>query len=210
MPQTTARHKHPRRPKRQPKFDAGYYRRYYLNPATRAQTPAAAKRQAAFIAAHLRYLEMPVRRILDLGCGLGRVLQALAQAFPRARCEGVEYSSYLCRKYGWTQGSAVDFKARSPFDLVICNDVLPSLNDADCNQAINNIASLCRGIAFLGILTAEDWALCDRGRTDPNVHLRPARWYQRRLHKHFINLGGGFWLQRDAEVCIWHLDSLGR
>jgi SAM-dependent methyltransferase len=191
------------------RFDAAYYRRYYVDPATRAMSPAAAHRQAAFMSTYLRYLEVPVRRILDLGCGLGRTLRALQRTFPNAVCEGVEYSPYLCERYGWTRGSAVDFASKVPFDLVVCNDVLPSLDDRDVVRAIGNIAVLSRHAAFLGILTQEDWAAnCDKGRTDRNVHLRPARWYRRRLERHFVNVGGGLYLRRPASVTVWALDRL--
>jgi SAM-dependent methyltransferase len=124
------------------RFDAAYYRRYYVDPDTRAVTPAAARRNAAFVGGYLRHLEVPVRRILDLGCGMGRMLRALQREFPRARCEGVEYSPYLCERYGWEPGSAVDYANSRPFDLVVCNDVLPSLGDADCRAAIDNITAV--------------------------------------------------------------------
>jgi SAM-dependent methyltransferase len=190
------------------RFDSRYYHRYYIDPATRAVSPAAAKRQAAFIAAYLRYLELPVTRIVDVGCGLGRMLHALERTFPRATCIGVEFSPYLCERYGWTPGSAVDFRSRTPFDLVVCNDVLPSLDDRNCARAIDNIGALSRGAAFLGILSAEDWDRCDRARTDPNVHLRPARWYARRLSRHFVNVGGGLYVKHEAGLTIWELDQL--
>jgi SAM-dependent methyltransferase len=194
---------------RQTRFDAAYYRRYYVDPATRAVSPGAARRQAAFVGAYLRYLEVPVRRILDLGCGLGRTLRALQRTFPNAVCEGVEYSPYLCERYGWTPGSAVDFASKTAFDLVVCNDVLPSLDDGHAARAIDNIALLTRHAAFLGILTQEDWAEnCDKGRTDRNVHLRPARWYRRRLERHFVSVGGGLYLKQPASVTLWTLDRL--
>ncbi len=79
-------------------FDKAYYDRFYRNPKTRAATPASARKQAAFIANYLRYLDVPVRRILDVGCGLGATLRALQTEFPKARCVGVEYSDYLCDK----------------------------------------------------------------------------------------------------------------
>jgi len=50
-------------------FNKAYYDRFYRDPGTRAVSPAAAKRQAAFIGGYLRYMEVPVRRIADVGCG---------------------------------------------------------------------------------------------------------------------------------------------
>ncbi len=190
------------------RFDAAYYRRFYEDPKSRAQTPASLARKAKFIAAYLSYLEVPVRRVLDLGCGLGWTLKALGREYPRAVCHGVEYSPHLCERYGWTEGSVIDHAARTPYDLVVCNDVLPSLNDRDCAKAIDNLAALSRGALFLGALTAEDWERCDKRRTDRHVHLRPARWYRSRLAKHFQSVGGGMFLKQPVDVTLWSLDTL--
>jgi hypothetical protein len=189
-------------------FDAAYYRRFYLDPKTRAQSPRSAARKAAFIAAYLAHLDVPVRRIVDVGCGLGWTLDALGRHFPRARTVGVEWSEHLCAKHGWMRGSVVDWHARTPFDLVVCDDVLPSLPDRDCARALDNLAALCRGALFAGILTAEDWDRCDRRRTDRNVYLRAARWYRRRLDPHFVAMGGGIYLKRPVAVTTWTLEAL--
>jgi len=189
-------------------FDAAYYRRFYLNPKTRAQSPKSSARKADFIAAYLDHLDVPVRRILDIGCGLGWTLRGLERHYPRATTVGVEWSRHLCGRYGWTQGSVVDYRARTPFDLVVCDDVLPSLTDRDCTRALENLAELSRGALFVGILTAEDWDRCDRRRTDRDVHLRPARWYRRRLDRHFVAMGGGLYLKRPVDVTVWALESL--
>jgi predicted TPR repeat methyltransferase len=188
------------------RFDAAYYRRFYLNPSTRAATVHDARRQAAFICAYLKYLGVPVRRVLDLGCGLGRTLRAISHEFPKARCVGVEHSAYLCKRYGWTHASAVDYHARTPFDLVVCNDVLPSLNEHDCALALQNLAKLSRGALFLGAITVEDGDRVDKKRTDKNVFLRPASWYRRRLARHFEAVGGGLYLKKPHAVVIWELD----
>lgn len=189
-------------------FDQAYYDRFYRNPRTRAVTPAAAARQAQFIAAYLRHLEIPVARILDVGCGTGTTLRALGRAFPRARIHGVEFSDYLCRRYGWEEGSVVDYRADKPYDLVICNDVLAYLDDRDCARALDNLAALTRNAVFLGILTADDEGRYDRKRTDPEQHRRRAAWYRRRLAKHFVSVGGGLHLTRPPTVTVWALDRL--
>ena len=187
-------------------FDKTYYDRFYRDPATRAVTPAASRRQAEFVAAYLKHLELPVRRILDIGCGVGTTLRALGRRFPQARLEGVEVSDYLCERYGWSHGSVVDYHAGPPFDLVVCNDVLAYLDDADCGRAIDNLARLSRGAVCLGILTADDADLYDRTRTDRRQQLRPAAWYRRRLGRHFVSVGGGLYLKRDVDVVVWTLD----
>ena len=190
-----------------PQFDEAYYHRFYHDPKTRAASPASAKRQAAFICAYLKYLELPVKRVLDVGCGVGRVLNAVGAAYPRAKLQGVEWSEYLCNRYGWTQGSVVDYEDR-PYDLVICNDVLAYLNKGDCQAAIDNLARLTRGALFLGVITHEDLGVLDEQRTDPEQYLRKRSWYLRRLSPHFTSVGGGLYLKKPAAVPLWALDAL--
>jgi 2-polyprenyl-3-methyl-5-hydroxy-6-metoxy-1,4-benzoquinol methylase len=191
----------------QDRFDAQYYRRFYRNPRTRATTPHSVRRQAAFIAAYLRHLELPVRRVLDIGCGLGWMLAALEHEFPKASTTGVEYSEYVCLQHGWTQGSVTDYRSRTPFDLVVCNDVLPSLDNEACRAAIANLGRLCRGALYLGVLTAEDRKRCDPARTDLDVHVRSAAWYRKQLAKRFVAVGGGLFLKQPLEVTVWALET---
>lgn len=191
------------------RFDASYYRRFYLKAGTRAQSPASARRKAHFVSAYLAHLGISVRRVLDIGCGLGWTLNALGRLHPRARLIGVEGSEYLCRTRGWQRGSVVDWRSRTPFDLVVCDDVLPSLADRDCARALANLAKLSRGALFVGILTREDWQRCDRRRTDRQVHLRAASWYRKRLERHFVPVGGGLYLKKPLDVTLWSLE-IGR
>ncbi len=190
------------------KFDKAYYQHFYNNPATRAGTIASARRQAAFISAYLNYAELPVKRILDLGCGLGRLLRALQRCYPRASCVGVEYSDYLCERYGWLPGSVVDYRDAT-YDLVICDDVLSYLDDARCAKALRNIAALTHGAAFLGLITLEDRDICDFQRSDRLQHLRPATWYRRRINQNFQSIGGGLYLRKPMAATMWTMD-LGR
>jgi SAM-dependent methyltransferase len=187
------------------RFDKAYYDRFYRNPDTRAVTPAAVRRQAQFIAAYLTHLEVPVRHILDIGCGTGGLLRALGKAMPKAKTRGVEYSSYLCEKYGWQQGSVVDVEAGSA-DLVVCNDVLGYLNDKDCALALKNLAHHAVSALYLGVLTREDLILCDPDRTDQAQAARPVAWYQRRLNPDFQAVGGGLFLRKPLDVTVWHLE----
>jgi SAM-dependent methyltransferase len=191
------------------RFDAGFYRRFYLDPRTRVVTRAEMARRAEFVAAFARHGRQPVRRILDVGCGLGLMREPLLRHFPRASYTGLEASAYLCERHGWEQGSAATFSAARPFDLVICHDVLQYLADREAAAALRNLARLCRGVLHFGVLTTEDWELyCDRRCTDRDVHLRPGAWYRRRLAPSFINAGSGMFVRRGAPVHLWELDQL--
>jgi SAM-dependent methyltransferase len=191
------------------KFDAGFYRRFYLDPKTRVVTRAEMTRRADLVAAFVRHGEFPVKRILDVGCGLGLMRAALLRRFPKATYTGLEVSDYLCQKHGWVQGSAATFSSARSFDLVICYDVLQYLATREAAAALRNLGRLCHGVLHFGALTTEDWELyCDQSTTDRNVHIRPGDWYRRRLATAFINAGSGMFVRRGAPIHLWELDQI--
>ena len=188
-------------------FNAGFYRRYYVDPRTRVASRAEALTVARFACAYIDYLGFKVRRVLDAGCGLGHFRTPVREFFPRARYVGLETSEYLCRKHGWVHGSIVDYSPRRAFDLVFCHDVLQYLDDAAASRAIVNLGRLSRGALYFSVLTAGDWRRnADRGRTDSGVHLRPAAWYRARLRRHFRHLGGGVLARRGYDPLLWELE----
>ena len=195
------------------RFDADYYRRFYHDRKTRVSDRAAVARLARFVAGYAAMLGVQVRAILDVGCGLGHWQYAAAEHWPRARYHGVEYSRYLCERYGWAQGSIVDFDPKTlrpsgTFDLVICQGVLQYLDDRAAARAIDNLAEWCHGALYLEALTQADWdERCDRQRTDGDVHLRSGAWYRRRLERHFLACGGGLFVSREAGVTLFELEG---
>jgi trans-aconitate methyltransferase len=191
------------------RFDKKYYQRFYGGARDRAAYRRAEARLGDFVCAYLDYLEQPVRRVVDIGCGLGQWKKIIARRFPKARYTGVEWSEYLCDKYGWIHGSAVDFSADEPFDLVICKDTLQYLPARSFRSAVSNLTNLCRGALYASVLTREDWkSNCDRRRTDDRVYLRKANWYRDIFGQHFINVGGGLFLSPDSLAIPWELETL--
>src|SRR5687768_17749259 len=89
-------------------FDARFYQRFYMNPRTRVTTRQEMARRAGMIAALVKQLELPVKRILDAGCGLGWLRAPLLKAFPDSTYVGLEVSEHLCRQHGWVQESLAD------------------------------------------------------------------------------------------------------
>ncbi len=190
------------------RFDERYYEQFYSDPKRRVDSQQSTDRLGAFIANYLRYLGLPVRRVLDVGCGVGLWRKVIAEHFPGARYEGIEVSEYLCERYGWRQASIVTYQPVGRYDFVICQGVLPYLAAPEAQTAIGNLARLCRGALFLQAVTKEDWdnKVCDRKRTDRQQHLRPERWYRKRLEPSFTSVGGGLWVSADAPCVLYALE----
>lgn len=190
------------------RFGADYYRRYYYDRRTAVTTRAEMRARARLIAALTAHAGLPVRRILEAGCGTGLLRAALLRLLPQARYTALESSAYLCRRYGWRHGRIERFRARRPFDLVICYDVLQYLDGSQAERALRSFARLCRGVLYFSALTRIDVERnCDPRRTDADVHLRSARWYRARLRRHFREAGLGFWVRRGAPLTLWELES---
>jgi SAM-dependent methyltransferase len=189
------------------RFDADYYRRFYYDGRTAVISKVEMRARAKLIACYAQHIGLPVRRILDAGCGIGMLRAPLTRAFPRATYLGLEYSEYLCERYGWTRGSLAEFAA-DPFDLVVCYDVMQYLDDRTATRALANLGRLTRGVLYLSALTERDWREnCDRTRTDRDVHLRAAIWYGARLRRNFRPAGLGFWIRRGAPLTTWEMET---
>ncbi len=189
-------------------FDQEFYERFYNRPDTRASSPEEFARLSGFVLSYLEYLEIPLTEVLDLGCGLGRWLEALKAYDATISYTGVEVSPYLCDQYGWVRSSVTDFSSRHPYDLIICQDVLPYLTRRGIRDALANIARHCRGAVYLQALTTEDWDKnhCDPDRTDENMNRIEAEWYRKAISRHFTNCGGGLFVPKDSDVVLWELE----
>jgi len=189
-------------------FDASYYQRYYFDQKTKVADPRHVERLGAFVCAYLKYLRVPVQRVLDVGCGIGLWRDIVARHFPQATYHGVEVSEYLCERYGWERGSVVDYRASRPFDLVICQGVLAYLSPADLKRALANLGALSQGAAYVEVVAREDYErdIVDETLTDPQLFRHGAEVYRRGLARHFIQMGGGLWLSRRSDVPVFALE----
>jgi len=189
-------------------FDASYYQRYYFDQKTKVADPRHVERLGAFVCAYLKYLRVPVQRVLDVGCGIGLWRDIVARHFPQATYHGVEVSEYLCERYGWERGSVVDYRASRPFDLVICQGVLAYLSPADLKRALANLGALSQGAAYVEVVAREDYErdIVDETLTDPQLFRHGAEVYRRGLARHFMQMGGGLWLSRRSDVPVFALE----
>jgi hypothetical protein len=124
-----------------------------MPPIFESTTPAEMGSRARLIAAILTQAGIPVRSILDAGCGLGLLRKPFAEVLPKARYHGLEASDYLCSRYGWTQGSVVDHRPDKPCDLLVCYDVLQYLDDRAAARAIANFRRMTRAALYVSALT---------------------------------------------------------
>ena len=192
-------------------FDEAFFARYYGDPTTRVADGADAERLVGLIGGMLDYLELPVRRILDAGCGVGLLKAPLEARFPRARYEGLEVSRFLCDRFKWKQGSITDFVPTKTYDLVVCHDVMQYLDDAAAARALVNLGRLTHGALYFSALTRGDWRrAADQNRTDQDVHRRPVDWYRRRLRRRFRHLGAGVHVVRTLDPILWELETTWR
>lgn len=189
-------------------FNEAYYQRYYFDKKTKVVDPQHLERLGDFVCAYLKYLRVPVHRVLDVGCGIGLWRDIIARHFPQASFHGVEFSQYLCQRYGWEQGSVVDYRAKRPFDLVICQGVLQYLNPSDLKLALENLGSLSMGALYVEAVTREDYErdVVDEDLTDPTIFRHRAQSYRRGLGRHSQEVGGGLWISHDAEVPLFALE----
>ena len=104
----------------------------------------------------------------------------------------------------------VDYRATAPYDLVICQGVLPYLSAADLKRALRNLGHLSHGALYVEAVTKEDWEqdTVDETLTDPNLLQHPAALYRRGLAEGFNELGGGVWLSRKAELPLFALEHV--
>jgi trans-aconitate methyltransferase len=191
------------------RFDARFYQQFYGNPHTRVTTREEMERRARAVGALVAYLDLPVRRILDAGCGLGWMRKPLLRAFPKATYTGLEVSEHLCARLGWINQSLADFRPRGRFDLVICYDVLQYLPEREARRAMLNLARVCRGALYFHAPTSEDWQRnADVSVSDADIHLRDGEWYRKRLGRSFHALGFGMHIKDDVPFAQWELERV--
>lgn len=192
-------------------FDEAYYERFYFDKKTSVVDPEHMERLGTFVCSYLKYLRVPVARVLDVGCGIGLWKDIIARHFPLATYQGVEFSAYLCERFGWHQGSVVDYQASEPFDLVICQGVLPYLSPPDLKAALRNLGQLSKGALYVEAVSREDYErdIIDEDLTDSRLFRHRAELYRRGLQEGALELGGGLWLSRRAEVPLFELEHVG-
>jgi hypothetical protein len=193
------------------RFDAAYYERFYGGEQTRVHGPEQVANLGAGLLAMIAWYGGRVRSVLEVGAGTGLLRDWFAANRRTVRYTSTEYSAYAARAFGHKQRDIATWRSARPFDLVVCQGVLPYLSDADARAAIENLAFMTRGFLYLEAITKKDYAtVADQKRTDPAMRLRPASFYRRALAPHYQPVGGGLFYKKDGPLVFWELETTGR
>lgn len=149
-------------------YDRAYFDHWYRRQGIGSRTEVS--RSARFVLAATEHLLMrPVRRALDVGCGEGAWRAPLLAARPGLRYLGVDPSEYAVARYGRTRnivrggiGDLSRLRLRGRFDLVICSDVLPYVDDNAISDGLAWITSHLDGCAYMHAMTTNDAFIGDR------------------------------------------------
>lgn len=188
-------------------FDAGYYGTYYGSARTRVHGPKEVARLCSAVTSMIEWWGAPLDNVLDVGAGVGLWRDWFAKHRPKTAYRTTEVSRYACAEYGHEQRDITKWRASATFDLVVCQGVLPYIDDAGCAKAIDNLGAMTAGFLYLEAITKSDIReVIDDTKTDVMVHGRTAAWYRARLRKHYTELGCGLWAKKEAPVLFYELE----
>ncbi|MCA9589773.1 MAG: class I SAM-dependent methyltransferase [Myxococcales bacterium] len=192
-------------------FDAEYYRRYYDSAATRVHQASEIAHLCAAVTAFAAWWKIPITSVLDVGAGVGLWRDWFAKHRPRVAYRSTEISKHACEAYGHERRDISKWRAKEQFDLVVCQGVLPYLDDDACARALENIAAMSAGLLYLEAITKRDMRdVIDNDRTDVRVYPRTGTFYKSCLKPHFVQVGAGLWCRRDGPALFYELESAGR
>ena len=188
-------------------FDETYFRRFYESRRSRVYGSEQVAHLARGVTGLVQWFGGDIERVLDVGAGTGLWGEWFREHMPHVAYRSVDVSDYACRRYGHERRDISRWRARERFDLVVCQGVLPYLDDAACESAVANIAAMCRGFLYLEAITSRDIReVCDRARTDVSVRARPATFYRRILKRSFEPLGCGLHHIRGGDKVFYDLE----
>lgn len=148
-----------------------------------------------------------VRSVLEVGAGPGDWSNWYRHFHPKVRVVSTDVSEHACARYGHQQRNIAEWAPATPFDLVICMDVLQYLDDTSASRALRNLTVATRNFLYFDALTAHDSKhTVDRQFTDLDAHLRTGEWYRRRLSRGFLQVGAGLWVRKGGNVVIHELE----
>ncbi|HWL89302.1 MAG TPA: class I SAM-dependent methyltransferase [Polyangiaceae bacterium] len=190
------------------RFDAAYYERFYESKETRVYGKESIAHLARGVTEMIAWYGGELRTVLDVGAGTGLWRDWFAANKKGIRYRSTEVSAHACRKYGHELRDISVWRTREQFDLIVCQGVLPYLDDDGATRGIENIAAMCGGFLYLEAVTKRDLEdVCDRDFTDTSQRARTARWYRTRLDRFFVPLGCGLYYARNGGLTFYELEK---
>lgn len=194
--------------KKRDAFDADYYERYYGSAHTRVHSAEEVGKLCTAVVSFIEWWGYPLDSVLDVGAGVGIWRDWFARHRPKVAYRSTEVSAHACRQYGHEQRDITRWRSSETYDLVVCQGVLPYLDDDGATKAIENLAAMTGGFLYLEAITKRDIReVCDEERTDVQVYARTGAFYRSRLSAHYVEVGCGIWCKRDAGVLFYELEA---
>ncbi|HXN30311.1 MAG TPA: class I SAM-dependent methyltransferase [Polyangiaceae bacterium] len=188
-------------------FDASYFRRYYESRRSRVYGSEQIADLARGVTGFVHWFGGKIERVLDVGAGTGLWGDWVRANLPGASYRSIDVSKYACAKYGHEPRDISEWRARTKFDLIICQGVLPYLDEEACTHAVANMAAMCRGFLYLEAITDRDLRdVCDRARTDVTVYARTGTFYRRLLSRPFEAIGCGLYHIKGGDKVFYELE----
>jgi hypothetical protein len=192
-------------------FDSAYFDRFYEARASRVYGPREIAHLARGVTGMIGWFGGELRSVLDVGAGTGLWRDWFRRHQPHVRYVSTDASPYACEKYGHELRDITTWRGKSRFDLVVCQGVLPYLDDAGCRRAVLNLAAMARGFLYLEAVTAKDLrTLCDRAKTDVRMRARSGAAYRKMLAPHFHTIGAGLYYAKSGPLAFYELEALTR
>jgi SAM-dependent methyltransferase len=189
------------------RFDAAYFRRFYESRRSRVYGEQQVDHLVRGVTGFVQWFGGEIGRVLDVGAGTGLWGSWFRTHMPDVTYRAIDVSDYACATYGHERRDISEWRGRTKYDLVVCQGVLPYLDDAACARAVANMAAMCRGFLYLEAVTSRDLRdVCDRTRTDTRVRPRPATFYRRALGRHFESVGCGLYHVQGGDKVFYDLE----
>lgn len=189
-------------------FDAAYYRRFYESRRTRVQGPADAARLCRFVLAAAASQRIDITSVAEIGAGVGLWRDWFARHRPAVDYTSTDVSAFACRRYRHRRLDIGKARLRGTFDLVVCQGVLPYLEEEAAASALDHLAAMTGALLYLECQTRRDLEeVCDPEVSDPALRRRPARFYVERLERSMVQLGLNLWAPAAAAANLYDLES---
>jgi hypothetical protein len=188
-------------------FDEAYFRKFYESRRSRVYSAEQVDHLARGVTGFVQWFGGELESVLDVGAGIGMWGAWFKEHMPAVAYRSVDVSDYACSTYGHEKRDISAWRAREKFDLVVCQGVLPYLEERACAKAIANMAAMCRGYLYVEAVTARDLRdVCDRTKTDVRMLARSKGFYRRALAHHFEPLGCGLHHVRGGAAVFYDLE----